>query len=370
MTPRRLGTVEFVAMMATLFAMIALAVDAMLPGLPEIAAELSPDAANRAQLVIGVFMLGMGLGTFVAGPLADAYGRRPVVFGGIIIFMTGAILAYFANSLELLLAARLVQGIGVAGPRIAPLAMIRDIYEGRKMAQISSFVMMVFMLVPAVGPYFGALVIELANWRAIFIAIVVYAAFGGLWMALRQPETLARADRRPFRLKVLRAGIGEIIGNRSVMIYVAAMTLGFAMLVGLLSSTQQIYSETYGRADSFPAWFAGTALVAALGTILNAWLVMRIGMRRLVLWAFGMQTLISVVVTVILLSDRLAGDAGFALWFFWSSSMLFFVGLTFGNLNALALQQLGHIAGLAATVLAAVSSVAAVFFGGAVGLAF
>ncbi|MGR3343106.1 MAG: MFS transporter, partial [Paracoccaceae bacterium] len=194
---RRLPIVEFVALMATLASVVAFATDAMLPALPQIAADLSPDAANRAQLIVGAFMLGMGLGTFFAGPLADAFGRKSVVNGGIALFILGAGLAYLAQSLELVLGARVLQGIGSAGPRIAPLAMIRDLFEGRKMARIMSFVTMIFMLVPAMSPAIGAVIIDLWGWRAIFIAFALFAAAGGLWVSLRQDETLAVANRRP-----------------------------------------------------------------------------------------------------------------------------------------------------------------------------
>ncbi len=284
---RRLPIVEFVALMAILASLVAFATDAMLPTLPQIAAELSPDAANRAQMIVGAFMLGMGLGTFFAGTMADAFGRKSVVNGGIALFILGAGLAYFAQSLELVLGARVLQGIGAAGPRIAPLAMIRDLFEGRRMARIMSFVTMVFMLVPAMSPAIGAVIIDLWNWRAIFIAFALFAAAGGLWISLRQDETLALPDGRPLKWTPLRSGFLQVVSNRMVMIYTMAMTLGFSVLVAILSSTQQVYAQTFDKADSFPFWFALTALMAMAGTLLNAVLVMRFGMRRLVVLAFA-----------------------------------------------------------------------------------
>ncbi len=367
---RRLPIVEFIAMLAMLFSMVAFAIDAMLPGLPDIASELTPEAPNRAQLVVTAFVFGMGAGTFFSGPLADAYGRIIVSTLGVVIFIAGTLLAYVAPSLELLLAARALQGLGVAGPRIAPLAIIRDIYEGRKMAQITSFVTMVFMLVPAAAPSVGALIIDQWNWRAIFLAFAIFAVVAALWLNIRLDETLAVKDRRPLNYQLLKSGFLEIVTNRMVVIYTFIMTLAFATLIAQLSSTQQIYTDTFGRGENFPLWFALTALLAAPATFLNAMLVMRIGMRRMALWAFGMQASISIVIGLVFLSGVLPWESLFFLWFFWSTVNLFTAGLTLGNLQALALQPLGHIAGFGASVTIATSTIIAVFVGGPIGLAF
>lgn len=367
---RRLPIVEFIALMAMLFSMVAFSIDAMLPGLPDIAADLASGNPNSAQLVITSFMLGMGIGTLFSGPLADSYGRRIVVLAGIGIFIVGALLAFYSTSLEMLLAARFLQGIGVAGPRIAPLAIVRDLYEGRRMAQITSFVTTVFMLVPAAAPSVGALIINQWDWRAIFVSFAIFGAVGALWFALRQDETLAYEDRRPFRPTILWAAFKEVVTNRLVMIYTVVITLSFATLIGLLSSTQQIYTETFGRGDSFPLWFGLTALIAAPGTVLNGMLVLRLGMRRLVIRAFGAQLLVSVLAYVIFGLGFVQWEQSFALWYIWSSAFLFCIGMILGNLNALVLQPLGHIAGMASSVIIAISTVLAVFIGGPIGLAF
>ena len=366
---RRPPLLEFVAMIAILFAMIAFSTDAMLPALPEIAAELTPGAPNRAQLIITTFMLGLGLGTLVAGPMADAIGRKPVINVGIALFITGSALAYFATSLEMILMARILQGLGAAGPRIAPQALVRDLFEGRQMAQITSFIMTVFMLVPAIPPYLGSLIIEAFGWRYVFVAFVLFAIWGTAWLNIRQPETLAVEARRPIRIENLRQGFLEVIRNRRVLIFIAAMSLGFTQLLAILSSTQSIYAETFGRAESFPFWFAMSALISAGGTIVNARLVMRVGMRRLVLWAFGLQSLGSATALAIFVGG-INADAAFYLWFAWSSSVFLMASFSFGNLNAMALQPLGHIAGMAASVIAAISTVVAVALAIPIGLAF
>lgn len=367
---RRLPVAEFIAMIAMLSAMVAFSIDAMLPSLPEIAADLSPLAPNRAQLVITAFMMGLGVGTFFVGALADAFGRKPVVIAGIGLFLVGDFVAYSAQSLELLLVARGLQGLGVSGPRIAPMAMVRDLYAGRKMAQIASFVTMVFMLVPAAAPSLGALVIAQWNWRAIFIAFAIFSTIAGLWLALRQDETLKPESRREFRPRRLWAGVKEVVGNRAVMTLTLVTTLAFATLISMLSSSQQVYGESFGRGAQFPLWFGLMALLAAPGTILNAALVVRIGMRRLVIGAFGAQVLASAITLGVLLCAPYDLVALFPIWFGWSVVMLFCVGLILGNLQAMTLLPLGHMAGMGASVTIALSTVVGVFIGGPVGLAF
>ena len=201
--PKPISQFEFVAIMAMLFATIAISIDAMLPALPDIAATLTPDEPNAAQLVVTSFVFGMGVGTLFAGPLSDAFGRKRIIMLGSALYALAALACYFAPSLELLLAARIVQGIGAAAPRTVSIAMIRDLYSGRGMARIMSFVMMVFTVIPAVAPLMGQGIIALADWQAIFLAYIAFSALIMLWMGLRQPETLAVTARRPLRISTL-----------------------------------------------------------------------------------------------------------------------------------------------------------------------
>ena len=199
-----LHRVEFIALMAMLFATVALAIDAMLPAMPQIAAVFIPENPDRAGLVISSFVFGMGVGTFFAGPLADRFGRKITILGGLALFMLGSALAANAWSMNSLLAARLLMGLGAAAPRVASMALIRDMFSGREMAQIVSFVMMVFMLVPAAAPAMGAVVIAGYGWRGVFWTFLVFAMVTGTWMMWRQPETLTPANRRPLRFGTLK----------------------------------------------------------------------------------------------------------------------------------------------------------------------
>ncbi|MCR9148781.1 MAG: MFS transporter [Rhodobacteraceae bacterium] len=357
-------------MLAVLFAMVAFSIDAMLPALPAIAADLAPEAPNRAQLVLTSFVLGLGLGTLVVGPISDRIGRRPTIAAGVALYVAGALLAAVAPTLELLLLARLLQGLGASGPRIAGLALVRDLYAGREMARVTSFVMMIFILIPAVAPALGQAIAAVVGWRGIFGAFIVFALTGLAWLLLRQPETLPPARRRPLHLPAVGAAMAEVLRDRDVRLYTVVLTLGFGQMLALLSSAQQIFDETYGKGESFPLWFAAMALISGLGTLANAQLVMRLGMRRLALTAYAAQTVVTGLMLAALWSDLLPGWAAFPALFAWATSLFVIAGLTFGNLNALAMEKMGHIAGTAASVVSAVSTAASVAIAVPVGLAF
>ncbi|MBI1217902.1 MAG: MFS transporter [Rhodobacteraceae bacterium] len=361
---------EFIAMMATLFAIVAFSIDGMLPALPRIAAELTPDDVNAAQLIVTSFVLGMGVGTLFAGPISDTIGRKPAIIGGVAIYILGAALAPVAGSLELLLAARILQGVGAAGPRIVTLAMVRDLHSGRQMARIVSFAMMIFTLVPAVAPSVGAVIIAGFGWRGIFGAVIVFSLIGSLWLVLRQPETLPKPRRRPLRLSPLGVAAREVMSHRLVVTSIAVQTLVYGALFGTLSSTQQIFDISFGRAESFPIWFAVIALISGGASLLNATLVVRLGMRLLITVTLGGQILLSSAMAALMAGGVLPDWLAFPAYLVWTISVFFMTGLTLGNLNALALEPLGHIAGMAASVNGCISTVLAVAIAAPIGLAF
>lgn len=361
---------EFVALLALLMSTVAYSIDSMLPALPQIALELTPDATNHAQLVVLMFVLGLGLGTFIAGPLSDAVGRKPAISAGILLYLLGAGAAYLAPTLELLLAARAVQGIGAAAPRIVSMALVRDTFGGRRMAQVMSFVMMVFVLVPAVAPSIGAVIIDAFSWRAVFISFVALGATSLTWMNVRQPETHPVEARRPFRPAQLWAGTREVLSNRLVLLYTAVLTLGSGQMFALVSSAQPIYDQTFDKAESFPRWFAFMAAFAGTSAFMNANLVNRLGMKRLAGTAYMVQTFLSIGVVTATYAGVIPESLAFPVFFVWAVSVVFMAGLTFGNLNALAMEKMGHIAGLTASVVGGVSLVLSTAIAIPIGLLF
>ncbi|SUZ30664.1 Bicyclomycin resistance protein [Roseibaca ekhonensis] len=365
--PLRFG--EFVALMALMMSSVAFSIDAMLPALPTIGDQLSPDAPQKGQLVITIFVLGLGLGTLICGPVSDAYGRKSVLLVGITAYITGALIAMQAQSIDGLLAARFLQGLGAAAPRVIATAMVRDMYEGRAMARVTSIIMTLFILVPAIAPSVGAVIIWIADWRAVFLAFVAFGLIGAAWLMLRQPESLPPERRRALSLRNIGAAVAEITTTPAVMIYVVALVFAFAPMFAWLSNLPMIFADVYDRAASFPLWFGITALVAGSASVVNAKLVMRLGMKRIATAAFLWQAVVSLLFLALLQFD-LPAPWDFAFFFAFMCSAFFAIGLTFGNLNALALQPLGHMAGVGASVVQSLSTVGSVMVAIPISLAY
>ena len=367
---KRMGQPEFIAMIAMLFATIAFSIDSMLPALPTIAAELTPAAPNRAQLIITSFVLGMGLGTLIAGPLSDSFGRRRVIVFGVALYCVAAGVAYFAPTLETVLMARVVQGLGAAAPRVVSLALVRDLYKGRAMARVVSFAMMIFTLVPAVAPLVGNGIILAFGWRALFLAFVCFAAVAVVWLMSRQPETLTAENRRPFRAAPVLSALREVLSHRTIVTTIAVQTFIFAALFGTLSTTQPIFEGVFHRAESFPLWFAFVAICAGMASPVNAALVGRFGMRYLITFTLAAQILLSGAMVLITVSGLLPEALAFPAFLLWLIGIFAMAGMTLGNLNALALEPVGHIAGMAASVTGAIATVLAVALAAPLGLAY
>lgn len=365
----RMSKGEFIALIAMMFATIAFSIDSMLPALPEIGAQLSPDDVNKAQLILTSFVLGMGIGTFFTGPISDAVGRKPVIYGGMALYIMASVVAWASSSLELVLAARVMQGIGAAGPRVVAMAIIRDLYAGREMARIISIAMMIFTLVPAAAPMLGAGVIAFVGWRGIFASFVLFALIVIVWMSARLPESLAPENRRPFRLPLMIAAVQEMLTHPTVRLSIMVQTLCMGLLFTMLTMVQPVYDVVHDRAESFPFWFGFVALVSGSASLLNAAMVVRVGMRRIVTWGLGSQIVITTAVILLNMAD-LSADASFALFVFWQTTVFFMAGVTMGNLNAMAMEPMGHIAGMAASVIGSIATVLAAAIAAPVGLLF
>ncbi|MEZ5832944.1 MAG: multidrug effflux MFS transporter [Dongiaceae bacterium] len=359
---------EFIALMAVMTSIIAFSIDAMLPALPEIAADLGVADVNDRQLVVIVLFIGLAMAQIAYGPMSDTLGRKPAAYCGFTIFIVGSLMCVFAGSIEIMLLGRFLQGVGAAGPRIVSLALVRDLYSGRAMARIMSMVMGIFIIVPVIAPSVGQGLLLIGDWRLIFIALLTEGVIGLVWFAWRQPETLREDRRSPFSLRRICAAFAEACSNPVTLGYTVAAGLVFGAFVGYLASTQQILGELYGLGAKFPLYFGANALAFGAASMLNARLVMKLGMRRLAGSGLAATSALSLVffIAILLL------DGHPPLWALMGYLLLTFfcVGVLFGNFNALAMEPMGHIAGVAAAVVGSLATILSSVLGWALGQAY
>lgn len=366
MTGPRFG--EFVAMMALMMSLVAMSIDVMLPALSHIGADLGVQRENANQLVVTMIFLGLAVGQLFYGPLSDSIGRKPAITLGYGVFFAGCLLSIFAASFPMMLAGRLLQGVGVAAPRSVSLAVIRDQYEGRAMARVMSFIMVVFILTPVIAPTLGQAVLLIAQWRAIFVALLALGAISLIWFALRQPETLPPARRAPLSATRIARALREVLGNHVALGYTLMAGLIAGAFQGYLSSAQQILQFQYALGTLFPLVFAINALAIGLASFVNGRLVTRYGMRALT--RLALLSLCGLSIAFAGVAWLTAGQP--ALWLFMSLLMpiFFCVGIMFGNMNSLAMEPLGHVAGVGAAVVGSLSTLLATPLGMVVGQAY
>ncbi|OQP88357.1 Bcr/CflA family drug resistance efflux transporter [Rhizobium rhizosphaerae] len=354
------GFAERIALYALLTALTSFSIDALLPGLRQLGAELAPAPPLSTQHVISLFIFGMVFGELLIGPLSDALGRRPALMIGLGIYAFGSVIALTAPSLPLLVLGRILQGVGVAGPKIATRAMIRDQFEGDAMARVMSLMYTLFILVPMLAPTLAQGLIALAGWRSLFAAYLVLAALGSGWLMLRHPETLPAGRRIALRPALIWRNGGRILAHLRVTLLIAATGLVFGAQLLYLSTAPDLFFDLYGIAERFPLYFAGLALGIGLATFVNAALVRRVGMASMAQAGFAGLILSSTA----LFAASWAGHGRPALVLFMAGlfAAFFSIGILFGNLNALAMRALGQIAGLGASLVSAGSSLVSTLF--------
>jgi DHA1 family bicyclomycin/chloramphenicol resistance-like MFS transporter len=307
-----------------------------------------------------------GVSQLVYGPLADAYGRRSVLIYALGIFVAGSVLCVVAPTFELFLAARALQGVGAAATRVIATAVVRDLHEGRRMAQLMSMAMTVFMIVPIVAPGLGQLILFVAPWRWIFGALLIYALLVLAWTLLRLPETLAPENRRPFRPRAIAAAYAAVLSERQTLGYMVATTFVTACLFGYITTSEQLFVDVFGLGPAFPLAFASIAIAISCGTFLNSRLVMRLGMRRISHSMAGAFTLAALVLAAL----TAAGFATF--WVFTPVLALTFsmFGMIASNFNALAMQPVGRVAGSASALYGAVTATGGAVLGALIARSF
>jgi DHA1 family bicyclomycin/chloramphenicol resistance-like MFS transporter len=340
-------------MLSMIMAATALGIDMMLPAFADIRTEfgLAPDSTAVAGIVTAYF-IGLASAQVVWGPFADRFGRKPTLYAGVALYMVGALGAALAPSLGFMYVMRFLWGFGSAGPRVMALAVVRDTYSGDAMARAMSFIMAIFILVPVVAPSLGAAILLFASWRWVFAACVIYAGLVVIW-ARRLPETLREENRMPLEFSKVARATRFVVGNRQTLGYTLALTALFGVFSSYLASSELIIGEVFDRGPTFPLVFGGLSAVMGVAMVLNGTVVGRFGVKRMVhAVMFGYLAWAAVLTVIAAMAD---GVPPFWPYMAGLAVMLALYALLFPNMNTIAMDPMGSVAGTAAAVIGLVS---------------
>jgi len=345
---------EFIALMASLMSIAALAIDALIPALSQIGIAIQNTDPTKHQLLIVMIFLGLGSGQLFFGPLSDTLGRKPVVYIGFLLFALASLVCVFATSLEWMVIGRICQGIGLSAPRTVSISIIRDTYSGNYMARVMSFVTAFFILVPVIAPAIGKLILDTMGWQAIFYLQLFFTLVVGIWFWKRQTETLKPNYKIPFTLSTFKSGIIEVSRHPETIVCTIISGLITGSFLVYLSTAQHVFEIQYALKDSFTYVFAGLASAIGIATFFNGTLVIRYGMRNLAQTALAIFAVVSSSYAIIYW--RTDNPELFIVLLF--LALLFLcLGFIWGNMRSIAMQPLGHIAGIGAAITGCISTV-------------
>ena len=347
-------------------ALTALTVDVMLPALPQIGNSLGVANGNDRQLVVSIYLGGFAMGQFIFGPLSDRFGRKPPLLFGLALYICGTVLAASSSSFAGLLAARVLQGMGAAAPRVISLAIVRDRFEGREMSRVMSFVTMVFIVVPILAPGVGEGILQVSGWRSIFVFMLIVALGSALWVALRLPETRHAEDRLPLSAGAIWRAVKLVTVTRQTIGYVIAMGFVFGLLISYVMSSEQIFVEVYGLGAQFPIAFGSIAAFMIAASLLNAWAVRKMGMRGISHRALFGALAACAVMALLGYPEK----PPLLVFCAFMAAVFFCFGVMMPNFNALAMEPMAHVAGTASSVAGFYSTAAGAILGTLIGRSF
>ncbi len=359
---------ELVTMIACLMALNAAAIDIFIPALQQIGAALDVQSENQRQFVITAYIVGFGASQIVYGTLSDRFGRRPVLFFGLGIYVVASFAAALAPTFEVLLAWRFIQGVGAAATRVIAVSVVRDCFGGPRMASVMSLAMMVFMAIPVLAPNAGQLIMQFGSWFEIFIAVGLFGLFVTVWAWFRLPETLHPEDRRELTWRRTAEAFRMVLTNRLAFGYTVGTALIFGVLFGFINQAEQIYTQVYHLGPAFTLYFSLVAVFMAAASFANSRLVQRFGMRPLSHGALIGFAALSTLQFVIALAW--GGTLPFPLFLGLMVPTFCLFGFIGTNFNALAMDPLGHVAGTASSVLGFMQTLGGGIIGAVIGYAY
>ena len=348
---------EFVTLMASLMSIVALAIDALLPALDYIGFSIGTTKSSDTQLLITMIFLGLGIGPLLFGPISDSLGRKPIVYMGFGVFIIASMICIYSESLFWMVLGRILQGVGLSAPRTIAIAMVRDSYSGDYMARIMSFITVVFILVPIVAPAMGKFVLDHYNWQAIFYIQLIFSILVSWWFWKRQPETLAEEKRVKFSGHIFMDGLKELVKHKKTIGYTLVSGFVTGSFMVYLSASQQIFHTQYGLREEFPFIFAGLAISIGSATFMNGTLVVKYGMERII--NVSVLSFFSISLLYLILFYNTENPSVVVLLAFFAMQF-FSIGFLFGNLRSMAMQPIGHIAGIGAAITGFLSTMMAV----------
>lgn len=345
-----LGQSEFIILSALISATIAISIDTILPAFDELSAQFDLDDGS-ASLSITVFLAAMGVGMLVWGPLADCYGRKPILWMALGLFTAGAVLASLADSFTVFLIGRVVWGLAAAGPRVIGLAIVRDCYSGDQMARIMSLISAVFLIIPVLAPALGEAILAVATWRWTTGLAAIAGAIVAVWL-LRLSETLDPAQAKPVRIRTVMRGASTVVGNRTTLTYTLATMFAYAAFFPWLGSSPRIINDIYNRPSLFALLFALNAAAMACAIMAAERLVKYRGAVWVAWWS-ALATLVSAA-GYIAVSVIFDGEPTLVLWFTMATIMTMLSAAFSPITTTLAMEPMGAIAGIASSVTGAI----------------
>ncbi|SHJ20856.1 multidrug effflux MFS transporter [Aquimarina spongiae] len=345
---------EFVIILALLMASYTLTINMLLPAFDAISKSLKLDNKSQIQLSVSLLYMGTGISQLFYGALADAFGRKKIIYLGYLLFLTGCLLSFLSWNIHSLLAGQIIQGVGLGAPRVLSIAIARDKFVGEKMAKTISLVVAINIIVPVVSPILGKFILEASTWRMLFVTFFCFGLIAFFLFGLRIEETLSNEKRKSFTLKHILKAILEIFRNKKSIGYTIIAGLFSGVFIAYLNLSQEIFEFQYQLGNQYPFYFGFLAFSIGLALVFNTKLVEKLGMKLLVKSAIICSSIVSVII--------LGFEQPLSLWVFilFMFLLLFSYGILVGNLTSLAMVPFGHIAGMGSSIIGSISTLVAV----------